>query len=166
MFVDEVQIYVKAGNGGPGCASFRREKFIPTGGPDGGDGGRGGSIFFIVDPSVDTLLDFSGRHDWIAQNGRPGEGKKKFGLNGEDLVIPVPLGTLVYDLKRDILIKDLNEAGMKVCICRGGRGGLGNVHFATATASAGIKTYGRCWPDWYAQCRQKYPVEPLFQGQT
>jgi GTPase len=136
MFIDEVQIHVKAGNGGAGCASFRREKFIPKGGPDGGDGGRGGSVFFVVDPSVDTLLDFSGKFDWIAQNGHPGEGKKKFGSDGEDLVILVPLGTLVYDLKRDILIKDLNEAGMKICICRGGKGGLGNVHFATATRQA------------------------------
>ena len=132
MFIDEVQIRVKAGDGGNGCVSFRREKFIPKGGPDGGDGGRGGSVYFVVDPSVDTLLDFSGKHDWITQNGRPGEGKKKFGSNGEDLIIPVPLGTLVYDLKRDILLKDMNEAGMQVCICRGGRGGWGNVHFATS----------------------------------
>jgi GTPase len=136
MFIDEVEIYVKAGNGGPGCASFRREKFIPKGGPDGGDGGRGGSIFLVVDPSVDTLLDFSGRHDWIAPNGQPGEGKKKFGCDGDDLELPVPLGTLVFDLKRDILIKDMNEPGMKVRICRGGQGGLGNVHFATATRQA------------------------------
>ena len=136
MFIDEVQIYVKAGNGGPGCVSFRREKFIPKGGPDGGDGGRGGGVYFVVDPSRDTLLDFSGRHDWIAQNGRPGEGKKKYGADGEDLAIAVPLGTLVYDLKREILIKDMNEPGMKVCICRGGRGGLGNVHFATPTRQA------------------------------
>jgi GTP-binding protein len=136
MFIDEVEIYVKAGNGGPGCASFRREKFVPKGGPDGGDGGRGASIFLVVDPSVDTLLDFSGRHDWIAPNGQPGQGKKKFGLDGDDLVLPVPMGTLVYDLKRDILIKDMNEPGMKVRICRGGQGGLGNVHFATATRQA------------------------------
>jgi GTP-binding protein len=136
MFIDEVEIHIKAGDGGPGCSSFRREKYVPKGGPDGGDGGRGGSIFFVVDPSVDTLLDFSGRHDWIAPNGRPGEGKKKFGSHGEDLVIPVPLGTQVYDLKRDIMIKDMNLAGMNVCVCRGGRGGLGNVHFATSRRQA------------------------------
>jgi GTP-binding protein len=136
MFIDEVQIHVKAGDGGPGCMSFRREKFIPKGGPDGGDGGRGGSVYFVVDPSVDTLLDFSGKHDWIAQNGRPGQGKKMFGSDGEDMVIPVPVGTLVYDLKHDILIKDMNEPGMKICICRGGRGGLGNTHFATSTRQA------------------------------
>jgi GTP-binding protein len=136
MFIDEVLINVKAGNGGPGCVSFRREKYIPKGGPDGGDGGRGGSIFLVVDPSVDTLLDFSGKRDWIAPNGQPGQGKKKFGLDGEDLVLPVPLGTQVFDLKRDILIKDMNQVGIKVCICRGGRGGLGNVHFATPTRQA------------------------------
>jgi GTP-binding protein len=136
MFIEEVKIRVKAGDGGNGCVSFRRETFIPKGGPDGGDGGRGGSVYFVVDPSRDTLLDFSGKHDWIAQSGRPGEGKKKFGLDGKDLIIPVPLGTLVYDLKRDILIKDMNEVGMNVCICRGGRGGWGNVHFATSRRQA------------------------------
>jgi GTP-binding protein len=136
MFIDEVEIRIKAGDGGNGCVSFRREKYIPKGGPDGGDGGRGGSVYFVVDSSVDTLLDFSGKRDWLAKSGRPGEGKKKYGLNGEDLLIPVPAGTLVYDLKRDILIKDMNEVGMKVCVCRGGRGGWGNVHFATSRRQA------------------------------
>ncbi|MGH2272383.1 GTPase ObgE [Anaerohalosphaeraceae bacterium U12dextr] len=136
MFIDEAIIRVKAGNGGPGCVSFRREKYIPKGGPDGGDGGDGGSVYFVVDPSKDTLLDFSGKHDWEAQNGMPGEGKKKFGLNGEDLVIAVPPGTMIYDLHRGILLKDMNEPGMKVCICRGGQGGLGNANFATSTRQA------------------------------
>ncbi|HML74026.1 MAG TPA: GTPase ObgE [Anaerohalosphaeraceae bacterium] len=136
MFIDEAIIRVKAGNGGPGCVSFRREKYIPKGGPDGGDGGDGGSVYFVVDPSRDTLLDFSGKHDWEAENGMPGEGKKKFGLDGEDLVIPVPPGTMIFDLNRGILLKDMNEPGMKVCICRGGLGGMGNVNFATSTRQA------------------------------
>ena len=133
MFIDEAKIRVKAGDGGHGCVSFRREKFIPKGGPDGGDGGRGGNVIFIVDPMLDTLTDFSGRHDWIARNGNCGEGANKHGADGEDLIIPVPPGTLVYDQEHDLLIKDMNEPGMEVCICRGGRGGEGNKAFATST---------------------------------
>jgi GTP-binding protein len=93
---------------------------------------------------VDTLLDFSGRREWFAPNGRPGEGKKKFGLNGEDLVLPVPLGTLVYDLKRDILIKDMNKEGIKVCICREA-GAIGHVHFAADTSARMPARAGRAW---------------------
>ncbi len=132
MFIDEAKIRVKAGNGGPGCMSFRREKYIPKGGPDGGDGGDGGSVYFVADPSIDTLLDFSGRHDWEAGNGLPGEGAKRFGSDGEDLIIHVPVGTMIFDFKRGILLKDMNEPGLKICICRGGKGGLGNVNFATS----------------------------------
>lgn len=132
MFIDEAKIRVKAGNGGPGCMSFRREKYIPKGGPDGGDGGDGGSVYFVADPSIDTLLDFSGKHDWEAENGLPGEGAKRFGKDGEDLIIRVPVGTMIYDFKREVLLKDMNEPGMKVCICRGGKGGMGNVNFATS----------------------------------
>jgi len=97
LFIDEAKIRVKAGDGGPGCVSFRREKFIAKGGPDGGDGGRGGDIIFKADPSLDTLLDFSGRHDWVARNGSPGEGANRHGADGPDLIIPVPVGTLIYD---------------------------------------------------------------------
>jgi GTP-binding protein len=132
MFIDEAKIRVKAGNGGPGCMSFRREKYIPKGGPDGGDGGDGGSVYFIADPSIDTLLDFSGKHDWEAGNGLPGEGAKRFGSDGEELIIRVPVGTMIFDFKRGILLKDMNEPGLKICICRGGKGGLGNVNFATS----------------------------------
>jgi GTP-binding protein len=132
MFIDEAKIRVKAGNGGPGCMSFRREKYIPKGGPDGGDGGDGGSVYFVADPSIDTLLDFSGKHDWEAGNGLPGEGAKRFGSDGEDLIIRVPVGTMIFDFKRGILLKDMNEPGLKICICRGGKGGLGNVNFATS----------------------------------
>jgi GTP-binding protein len=133
MFIDHAKIWVKAGDGGHGCVSFRREKFVPKGGPDGGDGGNGGSIYFLAAPDLDTLLDFSGKHHYPAQNGQPGQGKNKKGPDGEDLIIKVPPGTLIYDEDSDILLKDLNEADMKVCICRGGRGGKGNKAFATST---------------------------------
>jgi len=132
MFIDEVKITVKAGNGGPGCVSFRREKYEARGGPDGGDGGRGGSVYFVVDPSIDTLLDFSGRHNWEAGNGLPGEGANRHGADGKDLYIPVPPGTLIYDQEYDLLLKDMNEPGMTVRICRGGAGGKGNKFFATS----------------------------------
>ncbi len=133
MFIDRANITVKAGKGGPGCVSFRREKFEAKGGPDGGDGGRGGHVYLVVDPSVDTLLDFSGRHNWQAGNGRPGEGANRTGADGEDLIIPVPPGTLVFDRQYDLLLKDMNEPGMQVRICRGGGGGKGNKAFATST---------------------------------
>jgi len=133
MFIDEAKIWVKAGDGGHGCISFRREKFVPKGGPDGGDGGNGGSVYFEAARDVDTLADFVGRHHFRAQNGGGGEGANRHGADGEELVIRVPVGTLVYDADIDVLLKDLNEVGMKVCICRGGRGGKGNKAFATST---------------------------------
>lgn len=132
MFIDEAKIHVKAGNGGHGCVSFRREKYVAKGGPDGGDGGRGGDVIFVVDPSIDTLLDFAGRHDWIAQNGNCGEGSNRHGADGEDLIVPVPPGTLVYDEEYGLLLKDMNTPGLRVCICRSGRGGLGNKAFTTS----------------------------------
>lgn len=132
MFIDEAKIRVKAGDGGHGCVSFRREKFIAKGGPDGGDGGRGGDVIFVVDEAIDTLVDFSGRLDWIARNGSCGEGSNRFGCDGEDLVIPVPPGTLIFDQEYDLLLKDMNEPGMRVCICKGGRGGQGNKAFASS----------------------------------
>jgi GTP-binding protein len=132
MFIDEAKIRVKAGDGGPGCMSFRREKYIPKGGPDGGDGGRGGHVYFVTDPSLDTLTDFAGHHDWVAPNGLPGEGSNCTGCDGQDLFIPVPLGTQIYDQEYDLLLKDMNEPNMQVMICRGGRGGEGNKAFATA----------------------------------
>ncbi len=133
MFVDEAQIHVKAGDGGSGCVSFRREKFVPKGGPDGGDGGDGGHIYFKAVEDKDTLLDFAGRHHWRAENGKPGEGSNKSGASGRDLVIPVPPGTLIHDTDLDLLIKDLSEPGLKVLVCRGGKGGKGNRAFATST---------------------------------
>jgi len=133
VFVDEAQIWVKAGDGGNGCVSFRREKFIPKGGPNGGDGGKGGDVFFHAVENIDTLTDFAGKHHWQAQKGQPGSGNNKHGANGDDLIIKVPPGTLIYDTDLDLMLKDMNEVGLKVCVCRGGRGGKGNKAFATPT---------------------------------
>jgi GTP-binding protein len=133
MFIDRAQIWVKAGDGGHGCVSFRRERFIPKGGPDGGDGGNGGNVFFQAVENLDTLLDFAGKHHWQARNGQPGSGNNKHGANGDDLTIKVPPGTLIYDTDLDLLLKDMNEAGLNVCVCRGGKGGKGNKAFATST---------------------------------
>jgi GTP-binding protein len=132
MFIDEAKIQVKAGDGGHGCISFRRERFIPKGGPDGGDGGRGGSVYFQAVDNVDTLMDFAGKHHWYARNGQPGSGNNKSGASGEDLIIKVPPGTLIYDNELDLLLKDMDEIGLKVCVCRGGKGGRGNKAFATS----------------------------------
>src|SRR3954462_10445083 len=104
MFVDEAIIHVKAGDGGAGCVSFRREKYIPKGGPDGGDGGNGGSVIFVADPHKGTLLDCSGKHHWKAPRGQSGMGKKMYGKGGEDLLIPVPPGTLIFDADHAIQI--------------------------------------------------------------
>ena len=133
MFIDEAKIHVKAGDGGHGCVSFRREKYIPKGGPDGGDGGRGGSVIFIADPDKDTLLDFAGKHHWHAERGESGMGKKMAGRNGVDLIIPVPIGTLIFDDNNHSLLTDLDKPGKKIIIARAGRGGLGNWHFRSPT---------------------------------
>lgn len=136
MFVDEAIIHVKAGDGGAGCVSFRREKYIPKGGPDGGDGGHGGSVIFVADTNKNTLLDFAGRHHWHAQRGQSGMGKKCSGESGDDLVIPVPPGTLIFDTDKKVLLADLDATGKRVTICKGGRGGLGNVNFKTSVNQA------------------------------
>jgi GTP-binding protein len=133
MFIDKAKIWVKAGDGGNGCVSFRREKYIPKGGPDGGDGGKGGSVYFQAVDDLDTLMDFTGKHHCRAQNGQPGSGANKHGANGHDLIIPVPAGTLIYDADLELLLKDLNKVGMKARVCLGGRGGKGNKAFATST---------------------------------
>ena len=130
MFIDEAKIWVKAGDGGNGCLSFRREKFVPKGGPDGGNGGNGGNVYFQAVANVDTLRDFAGKHHWQAKNGLPGQGSNKHGANGQDLTIKVPPGTLIYDTDLNLLLKDLNEVGLKALVCRGGRGGTGNKAFA------------------------------------
>ena len=130
MFIDEAEIYVRAGKGGQGCVSFRREKFVPRGGPDGGDGGDGGSVYFLTDRGRNTLLDFARRREWIAGNGRPGEGGNRHGRRGKSLYIRVPVGTLIIDRDNGALLKDLCEEEQKVCIARGGSGGRGNKSFA------------------------------------
>ncbi len=132
MFIDEAKIWVKAGDGGHGCLSFRREKYVAKGGPDGGNGGRGGSIYFEAVEDLDTLIDFSGNHHWQAKNGLPGEGNNRYGSDGDDLVIRVPVGTMIVDSDIDVTLKDMDTIGMKICVCRGGRGGVGNKSFATA----------------------------------
>src|SRR5688572_16639077 len=136
MFVDEANIHVKAGDGGNGCVSFRREKYIPKGGPDGGDGGNGGSIILEASADKDTLLDFAGKHHWRAPRGEAGMGKKMFGPGGDDLLIKVPPGTLVFDADHNILLADLDTAGKRVVVARGGKGGRGNWHFKGPTNQA------------------------------
>lgn len=133
MLIDRAEIYVRAGKGGDGCVSFRREKFEPKGGPDGGDGGDGGAVYAIASPEVETLLDFSGRHHWIAQDGQPGMGKKMYGKKGQELTLRLPIGTLIYDRDTGVLIKDLMVPNEKVCIAEPGKGGRGNTKFARPT---------------------------------
>ncbi len=133
LFVDEATIQVRGGKGGNGCVSFRREKFIPKGGPNGGDGGNGGSVILVAQAGVDTLLDLSGRHHYFAEKGRPGSGANCTGRSGKDLLVTVPTGTLVYNAETERLLKDLVEDGQTVCVARGGHGGRGNARFATST---------------------------------
>lgn len=135
-FVDEVLIRVEAGKGGNGSCSFRREKFIPLGGPDGGDGGCGGSIILKANASINTLIEFRYRRDHRAQNGECGHGRMCTGKDGEDLILPVPVGTTVIDADTDVCLGDLIEDGQELCIAKGGRRGLGNVHFKTSTNRA------------------------------
>lgn len=135
MFLDEAQIWIKAGDGGNGSASFRREKFVPRGGPDGGDGGRGGSVILVADPDKTTLLDFRYRRHFKAPSGGNGARAKRHGKAGTDLIIPVPPGTIVRTPAGEV-IADLDAPGTRVIAALGGRGGLGNVHFATPTNRA------------------------------
>ena len=132
MFIDEAQITVIAGDGGNGCVSFRREKYVPHGGPDGGDGGDGGSVYCQADPAVNTLRHLAGKHHWRAKRGGHGKGKKCHGRNGTHMVIRLPPGTIIRDADKGTLLKDLVEPGQRVCVAPGGRGGRGNVHFATS----------------------------------
>lgn len=132
-FIDEVSIHVAAGKGGSGCKSFRREKFVPMGGPDGGNGGSGGSVILQVDRNVLTLLDFRHRPNWKAEDGKPGAGSRKDGKSGEDLVIKVPLGTEVIDSASSELLCDLSEDGQTFIAAKGGRGGKGNDFFKSPT---------------------------------
>ena len=140
MFVDEVDIHIEAGDGGSGSLSFRREKFVPKGGPDGGNGGAGGSVFLVADPHRNTLVHFRFNPDYKAQRGGNGAGALRTGRGGRDLEIPVPVGTLVFKVDPDTGEKqqaaDLTVVGQRVLLAQGGRGGLGNAHFATSTNRA------------------------------
>ena len=136
MFIDYVKIIAKSGNGGNGAVTFRREKYVAAGGPDGGDGGRGGSIYFTVDPDMNTLLDFRFKRKFHAEDGKNGEGSHRFGKSGEDLYIKVPIGTIVKDAETGKVVVDLSEKGQTELILPGGRGGKGNSHFATSTRQA------------------------------
>ncbi len=140
MFVDEVDIHIKAGDGGRGSLSFRREKFVPKGGPDGGNGGAGGSVFIVADPHRNTLVHFRFNPDYKAQRGGNGAGALRTGRGGRDLEIPVPVGTLVFKIDPETGEKqqaaDLTVVGQRVLLAQGGRGGLGNAHFATSTNRA------------------------------
>ncbi len=132
-FVDYTKIHVKAGDGGKGCVSFRREKYVPRGGPDGGDGGRGGHVIFRATKELNTLLDFRYRKEYFAERGQHGMGKKMHGRDGRDLIIKVPIGTVIKDAETGQVLADLDAEEMETVIARGGRGGQGNSHFATAT---------------------------------
>lgn len=132
MFADRATITIYAGKGGDGCVSFRRAKGLPKGGPDGGDGGHGGSVLLIADENVGTLVDFRGKHDWRAAGGRPGEGSQRHGASGDDLEVLLPPGTLVYDDETGELLYDLGP-GDRVVAAQGGKGGFGNEHFKSAT---------------------------------
>lgn len=136
MFVDEVEIHVEAGRGGDGCVSFRREKFVPKGGPDGGDGGNGGSIIMVADAQVDNLAGIAHRKHWKAENGKPGSGAQRHGANADDMVIRVPVGTIVTDADHDFVLKDLAEPDDHVIVARGGKGGKGNTRFKSSTNRA------------------------------
>src|SRR5437588_4556881 len=136
MFYDHTKIFVKAGDGGNGSRHFRREKFAPLGGPDGGDGGRGGSVYLEATTNLNTLIDYRYRQHFKAGAGGPGLRQKMHGAKGEDIILPVPRGTIIRDAETNELIADLVEDGQRVMVARGGRGGLGNVHFATSTHQA------------------------------
>ncbi len=141
FLVDKAQIHIKAGNGGPGSGSFRREKYIPKGGPDGGDGGNGGSVFLVGDHNMATLMDFRSHASYVAEHGKPGTKKKCFGKYGDDLYIKVPIGTLVFETidGKEKLIGDIIEDNKPLLVARGGRGGLGNVHFKSSVNQAPTK---------------------------
>ncbi len=135
-FLDTARVTVRSGSGGAGCVSFRREKFIEFGGPDGGDGGRGGDVWAEAVEGLNTLIDFRYRQHFLAGNGRPGMGQNRTGRGGEDVVLRVPAGTEILEEDGETVVADLTRPGERVCLARGGNGGFGNLHFATATNRA------------------------------
>jgi len=135
-FIDRAKIFVQGGHGGNGCVAFRREKFVPKGGPSGGSGGKGGDVVLVADRNVHTLLDFKYKRHYRAERGRHGEGNKRSGRSGKDLIVKVPVGTVVKDTETGEVIGDLTEHGQRLVVARGGRGGRGNAEFATPTRRA------------------------------
>jgi GTP-binding protein len=136
MFIDTAKVFVKSGDGGDGAITFRREKYVPLGGPDGGDGGRGGSIIFQVETGITTLLDFKYKKRFVAEEGGRGSGQKCYGKDGQDLFIKVPMGTIIREEETNKIIADLSHKGQELVLCKGGKGGKGNTKFATATKQA------------------------------
>ncbi|MEO0810372.1 MAG: GTPase ObgE [Pseudomonadota bacterium] len=135
-FLDQAKIYIKSGKGGDGCLSFRREKFIEYGGPDGGDGGKGGDVWVQCVANLNTLIDYRYQQHFKAENGSPGMGKNRAGANGSDCIVKVPPGTQVYDEDQETMIADMQEPGARARIAKGGNGGFGNAHFKSATNQA------------------------------
>jgi GTP-binding protein len=135
-FIDRVRIRVKAGNGGSGISSFRREKFVPLGGPDGGDGGKGGNVIVRADANLATLLDYTYRDSWDAESGDHGSGANRSGRSGDDVILPVPPGTIIRDAQTNEIVGEVLESGATMIVARGGRGGKGNAFFATSTHQA------------------------------
>ena len=135
-FIDEARIFIKAGDGGHGCIAFRREKYVPRGGPSGGDGGRGGHMIFRADPGLYTLLDFKYKKHFEAERGEHGRGKDKYGHAGADIIVRVPLGTVIYEEDTRRILAEFDQAGQEVLIAEGGRGGRGNMHYVSSTHQA------------------------------
>lgn len=136
MFLDQIELFCRGGDGGNGCLSFRREAHVPRGGPDGGNGGRGGRVIVEATDQLTNLAHLIGHKHWNAERGQNGQGKQKTGRRGKDAIIRVPVGTLIYDVKRGNLLRDMQEEEQSIVVARGGRGGLGNKHFATSTNRA------------------------------
>ncbi|MEJ0010559.1 MAG: GTPase ObgE [Alphaproteobacteria bacterium] len=132
-FIDEAKIYIRSGDGGAGCVSFRREKFIPEGGPDGGDGGRGGSVIMRAVTGTNTLADYRYQQHFKASKGQHGMGSQRYGKSAEDIYLDVPLGTQIFDEDKETLLADFTEGGQEIVLAKGGKGGLGNIHFKSST---------------------------------
>jgi GTP-binding protein len=135
-FLDLAKVYIRSGGGGAGCVSFRREKFVEFGGPDGGDGGKGGSVWAEAVDGLNTLIDFRYQQHFFAKSGQPGMGRQRTGKDGDDIVLKVPVGTEIIDEDEETLIADLTEVGSRVCLAKGGNGGFGNLHFKSSTNRA------------------------------
>ena len=164
-FLDEAKIYLKAGDGGPGCVSFRREKFVEFGGPDGGDGGKGGNIYFEAVENLNTLIDFRYKQHFKASNGKNGSGKNKTGKNGADIVIKVPVGTVIMDSEKDFVLKDLKKKNQKFIVVKGGIGGAGNSRFKTSRNQAPRKsTKGKAGEDIWVWLQLKLIADIGFVG--